>query len=172
MKSAHVWNKQNRYKKLPYRWSWLPFLSFLLLPIITLAKLTRHDLYKDNHQATSTRIKEKTCQAVKLSSCEVVLQLETHPAGSFAERLFASLVVLLCTLLISLLKKLLKIHQKIHNQDNRIWKRYLFFHWHDYVIHYSEVSKPNNSLFTFNLNPLFIIHYSASTHKDIVWIVK
>ena len=101
----HVWNKQNRYKKLPYRWSWLPFFSFLLLPIITLAKLTRHDLYKDNHQATSTRIKEKTCQAVKLSSCEVVLQLETHPAGSFAGRLFASLVVLLCTLLISLLKK-------------------------------------------------------------------
>ena len=46
------------------------FFSFLLLPIITLAKLTRHDLYKDNHQATSTRIKEKTCQAVKLSSCQ------------------------------------------------------------------------------------------------------
>ena len=35
---------------------------------------------------------------VRLSSCEVVLQLETLPAGNFAGRLFASLVVLLCTL--------------------------------------------------------------------------
>ena len=95
---------------------------------------------------------------VKLSGCEVVLKLETPPAGSFAGRLFVSLVVLLFIVLISLKrKKLLKIDQKIHNQDNRKRKRYLFFHWLDYVIHYSEVSKPHYSLFTFNLNLLFFI---------------
>ena len=45
--------------KLPYRWSRLLFFSFLLLPIIP-RKPTRHDLGKDNHQATSTRIKRQT----------------------------------------------------------------------------------------------------------------
>ena len=142
---------------MPYRGSRLLFLSFLLLlgPC-------------DNHRATSTPIKRN--DAIKghltenLSSCEVVLQIETLPAGSFARRLFASLLFLLCTLLISLLKKkLLKIYQKIHNQDNRIRSWYLLFHLYDYDFHYSEVSKPSYSLFAINLNPLFITHYSAST---------
>ena len=55
------------------------------------------------------------------------------------------------------------IVKKKHNQCNRTGKRYVLFHWHDYVIHSSEVFKPNYSLFIFHLNPLFIIHYSAST---------
>ena len=45
--------------KLPYRWSRLLFSSFLVLPIIP-RKPTRHDLGKDNHRATSTRIKRQT----------------------------------------------------------------------------------------------------------------
>ena len=47
------------YIKLPYRWSRLLFSSFLLLPIIP-RKPIRHDLGKDNHRATSTRIKRQT----------------------------------------------------------------------------------------------------------------
>ena len=46
----------------------------------------------------------------------------------------------------------MKIYQKIHSKDNRIRRRYLLFHWHDF-----EVSKTNHSLFTFNLKSLFII---------------
>ena len=88
--------------KLPYHWSRLLFFSFLLLPIITLSRTdqtqTRELNVKRCHNSTFDR------KPVKLPSCEVVLQLETLSARSFAGRLFASLVVLLCTLLISLKK--------------------------------------------------------------------
>ena len=152
--------------KLPYRWSRLLFFSFLLLPIIP-RKPTRHDLGKDNHRATSTRIKrqtmpwqdiwQKTCQAVKLWSC---LTTRNTFGRKFRRNTFCVSCSFTLHVVDSLKKKLLKVYQKIHKQDNVIRKRYLLFHWHDYVIHYSEVYKPNYSWFTFNLNPLFIIQLS------------
>ena len=52
----------------------------------------------------------------------------------------------------------------MHNQDNRIRKWSLLFHWHDCVIHYSRGLQ--TQLFIIYLKPLFIIHYSASTPDD------
>ena len=88
--------------KLPYHWSRLLFFSFLLLPIITLSRTDQTQTRELNVKRCHNRTFDR--KPVKLPSCEVVLQLETLSARSFAGRLFASLVVLLCTLLISLKK--------------------------------------------------------------------
>ena len=61
---------------------------------ITTEQFPRESNVKRCHNKTFDR------KPVKLSSCEVVLRLETLSAGNFVGTLFASLVVLLCTLLI------------------------------------------------------------------------
>ena len=58
-----AWLKQSKIDiKSPCRWSRLPFFSSLLFfyPLLQLRKPARHNFDKDNHQATSTRIKRDT----------------------------------------------------------------------------------------------------------------
>lgn len=57
-----AWLKQSKIDiKSPCRWSRLPFFSSLLFfyPLLQLRKPARHNFDKDNHQATSTRIKRQ-----------------------------------------------------------------------------------------------------------------
>ena len=72
----------------------------------------------------------------------------------FRRETFCVSCSLLCTLLISLKKKKKASNKKAVFIIPLAWLRYSL---------YSKVFEPNHSLFTFHLNPSFIIHYSAST---------
>ena len=132
----------------------IPIQTLIIPPWLLLRKRSPHSWSLGCLCAIQTSNDSITVHLTEnLSSCKVVLQLETLLARSFAGRLFASLVVYFAHCWFHLKKK----------KKLRTRKLYLLFHWHDYVIHYSKVLEPNYSLFTFNLNPLFIVHYSVST---------